>query len=69
MPDLKLCPLIICGGNSRIGSYCIGKKCAWWCEFAGCCSVPLIAEILADSTICQNVFDCRAGEEEKHEAD
>ena len=69
MTDLKPCPLVICSGNSHIGSYCIGKECAWWCEFAGCCSVPLIAGILADSTICQNVFDRRAGEEDKHEAD
>lgn len=37
---------------------CEGKVCAWWCEFAECCAVPLVAGILAaDSSICQNVWN------------
>ena len=33
-----------------------GESCAWWCEFAQECAVPLVAGVLADSTICQNIF-------------
>ena len=36
---------------------CSGEKCAWWSKFAENCAVPLIAEILADSDICNNVWE------------
>lgn len=49
----KVCPIMCAGANQSV-CYCIGRDCAWWCEFAEDCSVPLIAGILADSSICQN---------------
>ena len=54
---LKLCPM-------KKDGYCTGEKCAWWLEFAKECAVPVAAGILADSTICQNVW-----EEEEHDAE
>ena len=53
--DTKICPICFAGANDSV-CYCIHEECAWWAEFANECSVPLIAGILADSTICQNVF-------------
>ena len=54
----KLCPM------KRLNGYCVGELCAWWLEFAKECAVPVAAGILADSTICQNVW-----EEEEHDAE
>lgn len=47
----KVCPMLI---GKKANPLCIGEYCAWWCKFAEDCSVPLIAGILADSSICQN---------------
>lgn len=52
----KFCPLMVGGGNMYCGTSCIGAECAWWCEFAKDCSIPLIAGMFADSDICKNVF-------------
>lgn len=57
----KLCPM------KRLNGYCIGERCAWWLEFAKECAVPVAAGILADSTICRNVFD--EAEREKDNAE
>lgn len=55
MNELKPCPFMII--NTNMGSsYCIGSDCAWWCNFAEDCSIPVIADILADSSICRNVW-------------
>lgn len=51
----KECPMMGVLMRQR-GVACIGKHCAWWCEFANQCAIPLMAEILADSDICNNVF-------------
>lgn len=45
----KLCPIM--------RTECKEYECAWWCEFAKDCSVPLIAGMFADSDICNNVFE------------
>lgn len=45
----KFCPVI-----STDGYYvCKESDCAWWCGFAQDCAAPLIAGILADSSINQ----------------
>lgn len=54
MSKRKFCPLTAAGGNIVGG--CIKEECAWWCDFAKDCSVPLLAEMFADSEICRNVF-------------
>ena len=60
----KYCPIMVAGANTYV-SQCIGKDCAWWLPYANDCALPVVAGILADSTICQNVFetesDGRAG--------
>ena len=55
MAKLKPCPILVASPRDE-GTLCIQQHCAWWCEYAKCCSVPLIAGILADSTISQSVF-------------
>lgn len=45
----KICPMS--------GKLCMKEQCAWWCKFAQDCSVPLLAGMFADSTICCNVFE------------
>lgn len=60
--ELKPCPMLF--ASNTPSAYCIGKDCAWWCEFADCCAVPLVAGILADSSICQTPWQIRVGEEE-----
>lgn len=42
MAECKFCPLMVSGGNMHINGYCIGKDCAWWCEFGNDCAIPLI---------------------------
>lgn len=49
----KVCPVR--------GRECIGERCAWWCEFADDCSVPLLAGMFADSEICRNEFPTDEG--------
>lgn len=51
---MKVCPMMI---GKKANPLCIGECCAWWCRFAEDCAVPLIAGILVDSSICNNVFD------------
>lgn len=38
-------------------AHCAKEVCEWWLEFANSCAIPLTACILADSTICQNVWE------------
>lgn len=57
----KLCPM------KQLNGYCIGELCAWWLKFAKECAVPVAAGILADSTICRNIFDEAEGEEDNAE--
>lgn len=53
--DEKFCPVMICAHEA--GGRCIGLDCAWWCDFAKDCSIPLLAGMFADSEICRNVFE------------
>lgn len=55
----KYCPIMVAGANTHV-SECIGKDCAWWIPYANDCALPVVAAILADSTICQNVFEAAA---------
>ena len=48
----KFCPLR--------GCKCNPDDCAWWCDFAKDCAVPLMAGMFADSEICNTVF-CKEG--------
>ena len=52
----RYCPIMVAGANTHV-SQCIGKDCAWWLPYANDCALPVVAGILADSTICQNVFE------------
>lgn len=52
----KVCPIMCAGANQAV-CYCIGEDCAWWCNFATDCSVPLLAGMFADSEICRNTFE------------
>lgn len=56
-PKDNFCPLMVSGGNMHVNGRCIGEDCAWFCEFAGSCSIPLLAGMFADSEICRNVFE------------
>jgi len=53
----KFCPLMVSGGNMHVNGYCIGEGCSWWCKWANDCSIPLLAGMFADSTVCQSVFE------------
>lgn len=55
----KYCPIMVAGANEYV-SECTGKDCVWWLPYANDCAMPVVAEILADSTICQNVFEAAA---------
>lgn len=55
--DSKFCPLMVSGGNMHINRRCIGADCSWWCKWASDCSVPLLAGMFADSTVCQSIFE------------
>lgn len=57
----KICPVFSCQNNKD--KFCKGTKCAWWCQFAKDCSVPLLAGMFADSHICATRFE----EVEEHE--
>lgn|GEM_PF-3553105 len=57
----KYCPIMVAGGNTHV-SQCIGKDCAWWLPYANDCALPVVAGILADSKICQNVFEMESDE-------
>ena len=46
----KYCPIMVAGCNTHV-SQCIGKDCAWWLPYANDCALPVVAGILADSTI------------------
>lgn len=45
----KICPLT--------REECAGDLCAWWCAFGDDCALPLLACIMADSTVCQNIWE------------
>lgn len=47
----KNCPIL--SAPSSDWEKCVGEKCAFWCSFAQDCAVPLVAGILADSSINQ----------------
>lgn len=51
---MKDCPMMI---GKKANPRCMGEKCAWWNNYAKECSIPLIADILADSSICKNSWD------------
>lgn len=51
----KACPLFISGSVPQ--ARCIGTDCAFWCGFSEDCAITTIAGILADSTICRNIFE------------
>ena len=61
MAKSKSCPIRIPFQYSNrehcLDAKCIGKDCAWWSGWAQDCSIPLIAGILADSTICRNEWE------------
>lgn len=46
-------------------AYCLGKRCAFYAKYAESCSVPLIANILADSDICRNIWEPERDVEER----
>lgn len=52
----KLCPFAFSSGQYK-EKKCKGSLCSFWCEFANRCSIPLLTEMFADSTVCQNVFN------------
>ena len=45
----RMCPLL--------QDDCMGKYCAFWCQWAKDCSIPLLAGMFADSEICRNTFE------------
>lgn len=47
--EKKTCPMS--------GKLCNTHFCAWWCDWAQDCAVPLLAGMFADSEICKNVFN------------
>lgn len=56
----KVCPIRYSGQG--LGCMCLGEDCAWWQGFAKECAVSLMAGILADSTICRNVWEVEDSE-------
>lgn len=52
----KYCPILVAGGDRSLLGVCMGKNCTWFLPFADDCAFPVVAGILADSTICQNIF-------------
>lgn len=46
-------------------AYCIRKECAFYAAYAKSCSVPVIANILADSEICRNIWEQKEEVEER----
>lgn len=49
----KKCPFMMTVSSPFVSGECIEEQCAWWCGFAQDCAAPLIAGILADSSINQ----------------
>lgn len=56
MGEEKYCPLMIAGGNMQISGKCLGKNCAWYKEYIGACAISLLADMIADMTVCQANF-------------
>ena len=52
----RYCPISVFGGNRFAQLECIEMDCMWWRAYAQDCSVPLIADILTDSSINQIIF-------------
>lgn len=59
----KICPIM----SSRVNGMCIGGKCAWWNDWGRCCSIPMLAETLADRSVQDCIFkpDAQTVEMEK----
>ena len=53
----KYCPLAMFNEQNRNTPKCAENYCAWWCDWAKSCSIPLLTGMFADSSICQNVFE------------
>lgn len=53
----KVCPLRLGGKDYAARPECIGARCSWWCDFANDCSIPLLAGMFADSSVCRNTFN------------
>lgn len=53
----KVCPLRLNSRDYTSRPKCIGEGCSWWCNFANDCSVPLLAGMFADSSVCRNIFN------------
>lgn len=51
----KVCPFRANGRALNIR--CTGSGCAWWCDFAQECAVPLLAGMIADSDLCRTAFN------------
>lgn len=60
--EIKPCPILVASPRME-GTLCMQEHCAWWSKYAKCCSIPIIADILADSTICQSIFAQEVGSE------
>lgn len=57
----QYCPISVFGGNRFAPLECIEMDCRWWRAYAQDCSVPLIADILTDSSINQIIFKNEEG--------
>lgn len=53
----KICPFRIDNTPPISNDRCIRSSCAWWCEFAQECAVPLLAGMIADGDLCRTAFD------------
>lgn len=52
----KICPIRSPLSGDKF-AYCVGDMCSFYAEYASSCSIPVIANILADSDICKNVWE------------
>lgn len=52
--SVKICPFRL--ANMPPADKCIGVRCAYWCDFADECAVPLLAGLFADSDTCNTKF-------------
>lgn len=46
-------------------AFCLGKECAFFCDYADSCAIPLLTNIFADSEICRNIWDQKEEVEER----
>lgn len=52
----KYCPIRE-ANNERFYAECMKGACMWWREYAKDCAIPLLADMFADSKICNTVFE------------